>query len=374
MAYILKLLQDQGFEREKDFFVNKNEMKILSNNPQFGSFIFKSMDDPDSIIGYQTYTAHVDEIDTMTTEKAKKAWNMILARTRQWPQGIDESKMQWNKTMDRYEPRNKVCAYTTPEGYRFTYETWGKEPAKNYKFMRVSSYENPFLPESYIENLEKQYSAELIKAYLEGEWTNLQSGNVYYAYNRDAHRSFEKIRKGETLFIGMDFNVRKMSSVVFVKRKGGQEWHAVAEINDAYDTPEMIEIIQERWQHKGHMIVCYPDSTGDHTHSTNASTSDIAQLRQAGFRVRANDTNPRVRNRVNAVNAAFSNARLYVDDINCPETARCLEQQAYNITSGKPDKTAGHDHKNDSFGYPIAFEMAIKPKLVPINYKFPIRQ
>lgn len=122
------------------------------------------------------------------------------------------------------------------------------------------------------------------------------------------------------------------------------------------------------------MIVCYPDSTGDHTHSTNASTSDIAQLRQAGFRVRANDTNPRVRNRVNAVNAAFSNARLYVDDINCPETARCLEQQAYNITSGKPDKTAGHDHKNDSFGYPIAFEMAIKPKLVPINYKFPIRQ
>lgn len=369
MKYILRLLDDNGFVREKDYFVNKNEMKINSNHPQIGSFIFKSMDDPDSIIGYETYTSHVDELDTMPVDKADRAWNMILARTRQWPKGVSQDKMGWNKSRERYEPRNKVCAYTTPEGFRFTYKTWSKTNNKEYKYLEACSYDNPFLPESYIENLKAKYSGPLIEAYLEGKWVNLESGNVYYAYNRNAHSSNEQIRPGEALFIGMDFNVGQMAATVFVKRKGGEEWHAVAEIRDVLDTPDMIEIIKERWHSKGHPITVYPDATGTSRDTANASISDISLLREARFFIRAKKKNPLVKDRVAAVNRAFTDLKIFVNADTCPQTAEGLEQQSYD-KNGKPDKSSGFDHGNDAFGYPIAYELMITKKLysVPISW------
>jgi hypothetical protein len=50
-----------------------------------------------------------------------------------------------------------------------------------------------------------------------------------------------------------------------------------------------------------------------------------------------------------------------VNDVQCPETARCLEQQAYD-KNGEPDKQTGFDHQNDATGYPIAYEFpVVKP-------------
>jgi hypothetical protein len=90
--------------------------------------------------------------------------------------------------------------------------------------------------------------------------------------------------------------------------------------------------------------------------------SDIGLLRAANFVIRSKDSNPRVKDRVLAVNKAFESRAVFVNDKACPETARCLEQQTYD-KNGEPDKSAGHDHQNDAFGYPIAFEMpVIKPR------------
>ncbi|MBW6087821.1 hypothetical protein HTS61_25690 [Escherichia coli] len=65
---------------------------------------------------------------------------------------------------------------------------------------------------------------------------------------------------------------------------------AVTEIINAYDTPDMIRIIKERfWLYDGNdyrkvrEIYIYPDASGDSRKSSNASTTDIAQLKQAGF-------------------------------------------------------------------------------------------
>ena len=53
----------------------------------------------------------------------------------------------------------------------------------------------------------------------------------------------------------------------------------------------------------------YPDASGQNTSSKNASESDLTILRQCGLQIRAATHNPRVRDRVNAVNALILNAR-----------------------------------------------------------------
>jgi hypothetical protein len=114
----------------------------------------------------------------------------------------------------------------------------------------------------------------------------------------------------------------------------------------------------------------YPDASGASRHSANASISDIALLKQAGFVIRARSKNPDVRNRILATNKAFSDGKLFINSKSCPTVANCLEQQAYD-KNGEPDKKSGLDHQNDATTYPIAYEFMINKPLfsVPIQWK-----
>jgi len=189
---------------------------------------------------------------------------------------------------------------------------------------------------------------------------------VYSSYDRTAHDSQETIKEAEPLFIGCDFNVTQQAATVYVQRDGGKVWHAVQELTSMYDTPEMISIIQSKWQSKGHKIFIYPDASGGARKSVNASLSDIALLQQASFTVRSKKTNPMVRDRVMAMNAAIESGRIRVNAKACPTVSSCLEQQVYK--NGEPDKSSGNDHQNDATTYPIAYEMPIvKP---PADVKF----
>lgn len=385
MAYIISLLNKNGFIKGKtefdgDYHVNKNEMKILSHHPQIGSFLFKSMNEPEDIIGYQTYTAHVDELDTMDAVKAQLAWQNIGARTRQWPGGLTEDLMQWDKDFDnldgtfgRFEPRNKMCAYTTPEGFKFVYRTWAKSTDPDYCIVRGRTKDNHFNGSSYYKNQLKKFGNDpdspRAKAYLEGHFVNLESGSVYYGFKRDSLNSLETIRNGEALFMGMDFNVGHMAARVFVKRytKEVLEYHCVAELDDILDTPDIINIIKQRWPN--HPITVYPDASGAARKTTNAGTSDLALLKQAGFTVRARAKNPKVKDRIACVNSAFMNRRIFVNVEQCPTTVECLEQQAYTKI-GDPSKDTGHDHGNDAFGYFVSYEIPIKARLFAIPVRF----
>ena len=148
-----------------------------------------------------------------------------------------------------------------------------------------------------------------------------------------------------------------MAATIYVQR--GKEWHAVAELKDVFDTPEMIRIIQDKWQTNGHSITIYPDASGKNRKSNNASESDILLLKQAKFKIKVRPSNPAVKDRVQATNRAFSDDVLFVNAKECPTVASCLEQQSYN-SNGEPDKVSGFDHQNDATTYPISFEMPIK--------------
>lgn len=331
------------------FKLNKSEKIFYIAG--FGQIICRSMNEPDSIVGFEIADAVVDELDTLPQEHAKNAWNKIIARCRQ-------SK--------RDKKPNTVAVGTTPEGFRFCYNRWVKNGGGHYILYQAPTSSNPFLPPSYIDSLRASYPPALLEAYLNGQFVNLASGAVYPDFDRVLNHSDETIKQGDTLHIGMDFNVLNMSAVIHVMR--GNTPHAVDEIVGGRDTPTMCQIIKARYPN--HNIIIYPDASGHNTSSKSSSVSDHSILRQHGFSIRVASTNPSIKDRVNAVNAMIHNSKgerkYFVNTKTCTEYTQSLEQQVYD-KSGMPDKANGHDHLNDASGYFIAYQYPInKPVITPI--------
>jgi len=324
-----------------------HEVHFYNGREYRGTTICRSMDKPGNIIGFKIGHALIDEMDILPTNKAEEAWQKILARMRYKVDGV----------------KNGIDVASTPEGFRFCHKKFVQLPQENpdllnnYGLVQASTYENAkYLPDDYIPSLIESYPKELIEAYLMGQFVNLTSGTVFYAYNRVIHNSLEGIKDNEPLFIGQDFNVGKMASAIFVQRKDG--YHAVAELKDVFDTPALVDIIKEKWADKGHRIIMYPDASGGSRKTVDASKSDIALLTQAGFAVRSHAANPLIKDRILATNKAFQGMKILVNSKACPTLTRCLEQQAYD-DNGEPDKKSGFDHMNEAFSYFVAYEMPI---------------
>jgi phage terminase large subunit len=81
--------------------LNKSEKEIHIEN--YGTIIFRSMDNPDTIIGYETAYSLIDEADILPTDKMDKVYNKILGRNR----SVDNAN---------------VDAVSTPEGFKWLYE------------------------------------------------------------------------------------------------------------------------------------------------------------------------------------------------------------------------------------------------------------
>lgn len=318
---------------------NKQENIIYTSSGHCGDFVLRTLENPSRIIGYESYRAHVDEIDTLKLEQAKQAWQKIIARNRQKPRGIKN-------------PFNRVSAYSTPEGYRFAWATWGKDPKPGYAMVQAATYTNPFLPDDYVQSLRDSYPAQLIAAYIEGRFTNLSSGSVYPEFDRRLNHTDAAMQEGEALHVGMDFNVLNMTAIISVIRDGLPI--TVAELTGVRDTPTMARMLKERYRDKGHAVTVYPDASGGNTSSKDAGESDLSILRRHGLNIRVNNSNPAVRDRVNAVNALILNGdgdrRWLINTDACPTLTEALEQQAYD-KNGEPDKTTGHDHAVDAVGY-----------------------
>jgi hypothetical protein len=112
----------------------------------------------------------------------------------------------------------------------------------------------------------------------------------------------------------------------------------------------MIQVLQDTY--KDRPIFVYPDASGKNRNVMGVETS-MSALRQAGFKVVVDNSNPAVGDRINSMNAMFLNAngerRYLVNTRMCPFYTRCLEQQAW--VKGEPDKSNNVDHPLDAGGY-----------------------
>ncbi len=374
------------------FKLNKQQ-KIISL--QGGrQIIFRSMNDPSKIVAYECYASHIDELDLMPTiAKAEDAWSRMLGRNRQvW-------RLPNGKThLDHF---NMMSGYTTPEGFKYCYERWIKNPGKGYAYVTAPTSSNWTLDQAFIDNLRDSYTPEQCEAYLEGKFTNIFSGTVYSYFDRDKHNTTREIQPKEALLISCDFNYGGSCGSVYVPKfeqvklkstviTTDAEFEALlrskknaANVNSAgsmigvdlieefavQDTEQMVEHILTNYA--GHPVTMYPDASG-RANTTNASMSDIAMLKQAGLEVQAKKKNPRVVDRINAVQRLLYKGLFGINVNNCPETTASMEEHAYNQVTNLPDKFPGAatvDDRNDAMGYAPAYLYPIKKSGRAFNTK-----
>jgi hypothetical protein len=212
------------------------------------------------------------------------------------------------------------------------------------------------LPPDVIESARRQMSAKQFRQEFEASFETVE-GRVYPDYDRDLNHTpitikdiDERLGKKSAIHIGMDFNINKMSAVIHAIIDGIP--HAVDELMGLRDTPAMIAAINRKFD--GRKILVYPDASGDSGDTRSSGETDHSLLRDAGFVVVADDANPRIRNRVNSVNAMICNAagerRYLINNEMCPYTVDALERQLWG-KDGKPDKEHDKDHPVDALGY-----------------------
>lgn len=294
---------------------------------KYGRIILRSMDNPDLIVGYEVGYSLIDEADILAMQKMYDVYIKVLGRNRSNP------------------VKNCLDFVSTPEGFKFMYDFFVSNTKEDRVLIKGKTTDNPYLPPDYVENLKQNYSANQLKAYLEGEFVNLTSGTVYYEYERDIHDTVRQVNSGDIIHVGCDFNVTNMHAVAFVNDNGIN--HAVDEFVGLFDTFSLRE--QLRHTYPNHKINVYPDAAGGARKTSGKSDHDL--LREYGFNVITRSKNPFVKDRVNEVNKSFRDKTAFVNKTRCPKLAEALERQPYK--NGEPDKTSGFDHINEAFGYYI---------------------
>lgn len=339
---LIRLIAFPRFEEILDSWgvkYNLNKADAIIKLDNGSQIIFRSADSPERLVGFEVSDAVIDEADTLRIDQARTVWTKMLGRIRE--RKPDNSP-------------NTLAAVSTPEGFGFMYEMWGKEKREGYELIKAPTSSNPYLPDGYIAQLQATYSGSQLSAYLDGNFVNLNAGSVYHEFDRNLNATSQTIMADDVLHIGLDFNVANMSAVIHVLR--GDSVHAVNEITGVFDTPTMGRILKEKYP--AHRILIYPDASGNARKSNNASESDHSILRSFGFQVLVNSRNPFVKDRVLSVNAMINNQgerRYFVNPQYCPSLAESLEKQSYD-KNGEPDKKSGFDHVVDATGYFIAYK------------------
>lgn len=87
------------------------EVHFYSSRQYRGTTICRSMEKPESIVGFKIARADIDEIDTLPKKKAEAVWRKVIARLRLG-----------------FDGENGADIATTPEGFKFTYNQFVKQP------------------------------------------------------------------------------------------------------------------------------------------------------------------------------------------------------------------------------------------------------
>lgn len=325
------------------------------------------------IAGDYRYTVFWDGGYSDIILRSAENWRRLAGLNLAWA-GIDESALlkddrAWKMVLSRLREGNTLRAFTvtTPEGFNYVYENWKENPKRGYELIQANTEQNTKLPPEYIESLKENYDERLIKAYMQGQFVNLQFGSTYYNFEREKNVKKTDYNRFKPLYIGMDFNVEPMCAVLWQKYDSNPKVRVIDECQLRHSggkellTQQMAREIKRRYpndKRNPQPYYCYPDPSGN-KRSTNSPDSDHDILRSEGFKLMVKRTAPRVINRVNAVNKIMESCII---DPRCRAFIKDLEQ-VVNIEGTRDiNKTINKEltHLSDGFGYSIEYEYPVK--------------
>jgi len=319
--------------------INESELTITLRN---GSTIaLRGADNPDSLRGVGLDFMVMDEFAMID----ENAWTEVLRPTLSDRNGsamfISTPMGIHNWAYDLYNRQNEDAA-------------WRSWSFKTIDGGRVSEEE---IAQARRDLSDRQFRQEYEATF------ETYSGRIYYNFERAQNVKPFTMEIPREVLIFCDFNVNPISACVAIF-VGEQQLHVIDEIVIwSSNTDELVDEIKNRYPNKS--VRVYPDPAGVQRKTSAGGRTDITILENAGFRVFYHRSHPLVRDRINAVNAAFKNTdgevNLWIDP-RCRRVIESLEKQVYKENTQIPEKGGDQDfsHMNDALGYGVQYLRPIR--------------
>lgn len=303
----------------------------------------KGADKPDSLRGVGLHFVVIDEAQDIKEETWETVLQPTLATTNGRALFIGTPK-SYNWLYDRFMLGQRGD-YVLDERKRRVPNEW-----KSWQFPTITS---PFIPRREIEARRRDMDPKSFRQEFQASFEAM-SGRVYYPFDRNEHVGDYPFNPKLPIYIGMDFNIDPMSSIVIQEQPNGEIWVVDECVLYGSNAQETADELMRRYFKYVNQISIYPDPAGNNrNHDRGESSLDI--LREAGFRkIYFKNKHPLVQDRVNAVNRLLRTAegeiRLRVN-YSCRKFIDSLEQTIYKEGSREVDKSLGVEHATDAFGY-----------------------
>lgn len=319
-----------------------------------GSVIeLKGADNPDTLRGVGLHFVVLDEAQDMKSD----VWTKVIRPTLSSTAG-------------------EALIQGTPKGFNLLYELYRMGQIKaNYDAGLWASWqfatrESPFIPASEIEAARRDMDAKSFRQEYEASFESM-GGRVYYAFDRDIHVGNYPFNPALPIWVGQDFNIDPMSSVILQPQKNGEVWVVDELILPSSNTAETCDYLEQRYWRYMDQVTIYPDPAGGYRQHARGE-SDLKIFKERGFEsLKYHKKHPPVTDRVNSVNAMLMNAegkiRLRIND-KCRKTIESLDKTIYKEGSRDIDKRAGDEHATDALGYPLEYEFPMNRRAVIIGY------
>ena len=330
--------------------VNETTMTIRLVN---GSVIgLRGADKPDTLRGVGLHFLVLDEFQDMKPEVWTKVLRPTLASTGGHVLIIGTPKA-FNHLYELYQLGQRGETYVNDKGVIKT------NPWESWQFPTITS---PFIPDEEVEAARRDMDEKSFRQEFEASFEAM-SGRVYYAFDRRQHVGKYEFNPALPIWIGQDFNIDPMSSIVLQPQPNGEIWAVDEIVLYGSNTLEVCDEIERRYWRHLKQIIMYPDPAGGARQHARGET-DLDIMREKGLKkIKYRRAHPPIADRVNAVNkmlmAADGTVRLRIDE-RCRNFINSLEQTMYKPGGRDIDKSANIEHITDAAGYCIELEFPVR--------------
>lgn len=250
--------------------------------------------------------------------------------------------------------RNGFCWFSgVPEGLNHYYDLWndkvlGKEEGWEGFYWKSAD----ILPPKEIETAKRDLDARTFRQEYEASFEDAQ-GQVYYAYSEDNQQDI-KLDPKLPIILCVDFNVDPC--IWIVAQSDGHKVYCIDEIHQLNtNTPEMTREYLKRYGK--YDTIVYGDSSG--SSRSTAGKSDYAIMAEMGLRKQnIKKANPRVKDRVNAMNKMLCNAKGERRLLHSPKCVELRKDLLKVVWKGQDINKSDikRTHSTDALGYYIEYE------------------
>ena len=305
---------------------------------------------PHRIVGSEYTYCGIDEFDVESWKNCDMAFKKAIGRMR----GCEETELY---------------IVTSPEGFHYTHHLFVENASDDRFLVHGKSTDNTYLPEKYVQLLEANYDDKMLQAYRDGNFVNLSQGATYYAFSREENVAKVEYNPNLPLHIGIDFNADPECACIIQQYEKAPQIRVLDTFALTHQgdgdllTERMALTIKDKYPNRTYY--CYPDATGNAKNSS-AQFSDISILKKH-FQVKVKHINPRVVNRVNAMNKALSGNMII--DPRCKTLINDLEKVTNKQGTREIDKSNKMlSHSSDALGYYTFYQFPVnRPKLWSID-------